>query len=263
MKRIATALVAVPLLLALLLKGPAWLFTLLALICALAAYWEISTLSAKVGFRTLPVGYLLVPLLVLSFYPGFPGLPAMALVSISLVGISAIYSRRPSLETLGAIAMTFLGTIYVGALLGSVVGIRAIDPERGGRLWVIFLLAVVMMGDAGAYYVGSAWGRRPLAPILSPKKTIEGLIGGVVVSVATALALRTLVLHELPLLAALGLGLALALLGVAGDLFESLLKRSAGVKDTSTLIPGHGGVLDRVDSILFAAPVLWLYLTWT
>jgi phosphatidate cytidylyltransferase len=120
----------------------------------------------------------------------------------------------------------------------------------------------MMVGDAGAYYVGRAFGRSPLAPVLSPKKTVEGLGGGIVFSVATAVFLRYATLPQLALATAVGLGLSMALFGVVGDLFESLLKRSAGIKDTSSLLPGHGGVLDRIDSLLFAAPFLFLYLKW-
>ena len=120
----------------------------------------------------------------------------------------------------------------------------------------------MMVGDAGAYYVGRAFGRSPLAPVLSPNKTVEGLGGGIVFSVATAVFLRYAALPRLALATAVGLGLSMALLGVVGDLFESLLKRSAGIKDTSSLLPGHGGVLDRIDSLLFAAPLLFLYVKW-
>jgi len=262
MTRILTALVAVPLLLVVLLLAPAWIFLALVLGCAVAGYWEITTLAARAEWKMLGIGYVLVVLFVAGFYPGFPLPESMALLVAVLVGFAAVFSCEPSRETLGALAMTVFGVLYVGSLSGSVVGIRMVEPDRDGRFWTIFLLAVVMMGDAGAFFVGRALGRRQLAPVLSPKKTVAGLVGGIAFSIATALVLRALYFRSYSLATFAGLGLGLALFGVVGDLFESLLKRSAGMKDTSSLIPGHGGVLDRIDSLLFAAPVLLLFLRW-
>jgi phosphatidate cytidylyltransferase len=262
MSRILTALVAVPFLLAVILIGPAWLFLLLGLACALTAYWEISNLAEKAGWKLLPIGYVGVALVVLAFYPGLPGLESVLPALVLLLGLATVATRKPSLETLGAVTATAFAVLYLGASLGSVIGLRAVAPERDGRLWIIFLLAVVFIGDACAFYSGRAVGRRPLAPVLSPKKTVEGLVGGLFGSISTALALRAWILPEVGLETAFGLGLSLAVLGVGGDLFESLLKRSVGTKDTSALLPGHGGMLDRIDSVLFAAPGLFLYVRW-
>jgi phosphatidate cytidylyltransferase len=136
-----------------------------------------------------------------------------------------------------------------------------------GRSWVLFLLAVIMLGDTGAYYVGKSLGRKRLAPSLSPNKTVEGLVGGVAAAVVGALVAARLFLPDLNLLEAALLGLVLSLLGVGGDLFESALKRSVGVKNSSSLMPGHGGILDRLDSLLFSAPALLAYVrlsaSWT
>ncbi len=262
MSRILTALVAVPLLLLAILKGPAWLFLALALVFALASYWELSRLASKVGWSLFAVGYPLVALSVIAFYPGFPGLQEAALATFLVVGLAAVFTREPGRETLGSVVATVFAVLYAGALLGTVVGLRMTAPDDRGRLWLIFLLAVVMVGDAGAYFVGRACGRHPLAPVLSPKKTVEGLAGGIAFSVATAILLGRMAVPGIALPIAAGLGLSMAILGVVGDLFESLLKRSAQVKDTSSLIPGHGGVLDRIDSLLFAAPFLFLYTKW-
>ena len=261
MSRILTAVVAVPLLLLVILGGPAWLFLALALLFALAGYWELSRLASKVGWSLFAVGYPLVALSVTAFYPGFPGLQETTLATLLVVGLAAVYTREPGRETLGAVAATVFAILYTGALLGTVVGLRMAAGDRG-RLWLIFLLAVVMVGDAGAYFVGRAFGRHPLAPVLSPKKTVEGLAGGVLFSVGTAILLGRMAVPELALTTSAGLGLSMAILGVVGDLFESLLKRSAQIKDTSSLLPGHGGVLDRIDSLLFAAPFLFLYAKW-
>src|SRR5262249_18467098 len=130
----------------------------------------------------------------------------------------------------------------------------------GAGPWrVTLLLAIIMASDTLAYFVGHAWGRRSLAPVVSPSKTVEGAMGGLVGGVLGALAVRSLGLPGLPVLHAAALGVVVAALGIVGDLDESLLKRWAGVKDSGTLFPGHGGMLDRLDSLLFGAPVLYYY----
>jgi phosphatidate cytidylyltransferase len=262
MSRFLTALVAVPLLLLLILRGPAWLFLALATLFALAGFWELSRLADKVGWKLLPVGYALSALSVCAFHPAFPGFQEVGPAILLCVGLAAVFTRKPGRETLAAVMATVFAVFYGGALLGAAVGLRMIEPDEVGRIWLVFLLAVTMVGDAGAYFVGRALGRHSLAPVLSPKKTVEGLVGGVVFSLGTAALVRHLALPQLGMATAVGLGLSMAILGVVGDLFESLLKRSAGIKDTSSLLPGHGGVLDRIDSLLFAAPFLYLYLKW-
>jgi phosphatidate cytidylyltransferase len=263
MSRILTAFVAIPLLLLLILRAPAWAFLTLAVAFALASFWELSRLSSKLEWKLLAVGYPLTGLLVTAFYPGFPGFQETGIAIVLVVGTAAVFGREPGRETLGAVAATAFAILYAGGLLGTVVGLRMTGPEEIGRMWLLFLLAVVMVGDAGAFFVGRTFGKTPLAPVLSPKKTVEGLLGGIAFSVAAAVVLRSFALPQLALATTAGLGLTMALVGVVGDLFESLLKRSVGIKDTSSLIPGHGGVLDRIDSLLFAAPLLFLYLRWT
>jgi phosphatidate cytidylyltransferase len=118
-----------------------------------------------------------------------------------------------------------------------------------------------MCGDSAAYYLGSLFGKRKLYPAVSPNKSIEGALGGLAGSLVGSLLFRQLFFPELGLLLCLGAALIVGAVGQTGDLFESLLKRSCGVKDSGTIIPGHGGVLDRLDSILFAAPVIWFFST--
>lgn len=262
MTRLLTALVAVPLLLALVLAAPAWTFALVAAGTGLLGYRELGGLARHSGHPPLGAGYLATALLVACFQRevgSWIPFESAVLVSILLLGIAALILRPPARETLGAVAASVFATLYVGALLGTVVGVRNLSPDAAGRRWTVFLLAVVMIGDAGAYYVGRWLGRTRLAPRLSPKKTVEGLLGELGVAILAAVALQTWLLHDVSALEAAGLGLAMSLSAVLGDLFVSLLKRSAGVKDASTLIPGHGGILDRIDSLLFAAPVLYLY----
>lgn len=162
-------------------------------------------------------------------------------------------------ETVPAAAGSLLGAVYLGALGGTIAGLRTLQPVEQGAWRLTLLLAIIMASDTVAFFVGSAWGHRRLAPQVSPNKTVEGALGGLLGGVMGALAVRHLGLPGLPLGHAVGLGVLVAGLGILGDLDESLLKRWAGVKDSGTLFPGHGGMLDRLDSLLFGAPVLYYY----
>ena len=263
MRRILTTLVAVPLLLLLILRAPTWAFALAVAACGLLGFWEFSRLSRVMGFPVVePLGYMAVGAFMLAYHrPDL--LTPLTLVVVLAVAGAAIAGRETTREALGGVFSTLFGIAYTGALLGSLIGARLAAPEPAARYWILFLLAVIMVGDAAAYYTGRALGRRRLAPRLSPKKTVEGLAGGLAGSGLAALVVAHLFFPAEPLPRVLALGLALSALGVAGDLFESFLKRTAGVKDTSSLIPGHGGILDRLDSLLFAAPALYLYLRMT
>jgi phosphatidate cytidylyltransferase len=155
----------------------------------------------------------------------------------------------------GALAF---GILYVPLLLGYLDMLRA-GPF--GIQWLFLMMFIVMCGDSAAYYLGSLFGKRKLYPAVSPNKSIEGALGGLAGSLVGSLLFRQLFFPELGLGLCLVTSLTVGAVGQTGDLFESLLKRSCGVKDSGTIIPGHGGVLDRLDSILFAAPVIWFFST--
>jgi phosphatidate cytidylyltransferase len=198
--------------------------------------------------------------LIASFHPSVNGVVEALVLTTFAIGIASIACGAPGPRRLGEVAGTLFGTVYAGLLTGCIVGIRWLPPDRAGRSWIVFLLAVIFLSDTAAYYVGSALGKHALAPAISPKKTVEGLVAGLAAAGLAAALVSHWLRLDLGLRGALGLGVGLAALGVAGDLFESMLKRSAGVKDASALMPGHGGVLDRLDSLLFAGPGLLLYL---
>ena len=263
MSRIFSALFLLPPLVALLLYAPAWAFLLFVEALALLAAGEFFQLFREQNRPFRKIGYVATALLVASFYPGMLGATSVLLLLALALGLAAVSRGASGPAAPADVALTFFGTAYAGLLLGSVVGVRLAPPDPAGRAWVIFLLAIVFIGDTSAYYAGKAWGRRPLAPALSPKKTLAGLYGEVIGAVAGALGFGKFLFPDLPLLHLGLLGLSLSLLGVVGDLFESLLKRSVGVKDAGTLIPGHGGLLDRLDSLTFSAPALLLYLRWS
>jgi len=186
------------------------------------------------------------------------GLPLVLLTAMIVVSSVVVSRGRPSPTALADAAVTLFAPIYLGLPLGALAAIRN-EKTDGSRQALLLLLAVIVVSDSAQYYCGRAFGRRPLAPAISPKKTIEGAIGGAVFGTA-ATAVGGFYVFGSPIWILILLGLAISLLGMIGDLFESLLKRSAGVKDSSQLIPGHGGVLDRIDSWLFAAPVYYVFV---
>ena len=224
------------------------------LVAALAAYEYLRIIDAG---RTAPGGAPLLLLVALTawwlFDPGRDDLLALALLGLGWVAIESVFR---GLRIDHAAARAF-AALYIGVPLGMVAATHAL----GGELATLLLIATVVVSDSAQYYSGRLLGRRALAPAISPKKTLEGALGGLLFATlfmtmagtwAFPLARRT----TLALL-----GGTMAVLGMCGDLFESRLKRTAGVKNSSALIPGHGGVLDRIDGLLFATPVFYLYVS--
>jgi phosphatidate cytidylyltransferase len=185
----------------------------------------------------------------------FP-LEVVLLSALVALGSLAIAEWRGSQDVLASVGASFLPSLYLGLPLGCMVALR----DSGGPGVLFLLMLTVFVSDTAQYYAGRLWGRRLLAPTISPKKTIEGAAGGFVGGVLALTIAGRIWLPAMPAWLSAGLGLAIVAVGIAGDLFESMLKRSAGVKDSSSLIPGHGGVLDRIDALLFAAPVYYLVL---
>jgi phosphatidate cytidylyltransferase len=178
------------------------------------------------------------------------------MAALVAIGLGALGSWRGGANALATVSAALFPSMYVGLPIGALVAVRTFAGPH-----VLFLLMLtVIVSDTAQYYTGRAFGRRPLALAISPKKTIEGAVGGFVFGTALFAGAGAWWVPGMPLPFRAGLGLAIVALGIAGDLFESMLKRSAGVKDSSALIPGHGGVLDRIDALLFAAPVYYIVL---
>lgn len=182
---------------------------------------------------------------------------AVITTMIVTIMIYQVFFKREVKDGLLDSAIILFGVIYIGWLMSHLILLR---NSINGRFLIIFLFLITWGCDAGAYYAGTYLGRTKLSPLISPNKTIEGTIGGLASSIILALAGRAWFLHSISERDALTLGIFLGTLGQLGDLAESLLKRSAGVKDSSNLIPAHGGLLDKVDSLLFTAPALYYYL---
>jgi phosphatidate cytidylyltransferase len=258
-RRVATALVALPALLAVLFLGPPWLAVAVVVLALAVGFHEFSSLLRARGIRPMPrVGFLVAATFFLDVvWPGWLGVPFAPLGALLLLAFTL--RRGADFESVTAAAATLLGAVYLGALGGTIASLRVLPPVEDGAWRVLLLLAILVFSDSLAFFVGHAIGRRRLAPAVSPGKSVEGAVGGLVGGVLGAFAVRQLGLPHLPVLHAAGLGVAVAAMGIVGDLDESLLKRWAGVKDSGTLFPGHGGMLDRLDSLLFGAPVLYYY----
>ena len=260
-RRVATAAVALPLLLAAFFLGPPLLAAGIAAAAVLVGLWEFFGLMKARGLAPFHVPGVVL-LMAIFVEVARPVVPASLWPAVALVTLICLLPRGTDFSsTVPSAALTLLGSAYLGSLGGAVAALRVLPPDRDGAWRLVLLLSIVMVADSAAFFVGSVAGRRKLAPAISPGKTIEGAAGGLAGGIAAAAVVRSLGLPFVPLGHALLLGLAVAALGIAGDLVESLLKRWAGVKDSGVLFPGHGGMLDRLDSILFGAPVLYYYFT--
>jgi phosphatidate cytidylyltransferase len=259
-RRVLTALLTLPPLLLAVFLAPPWVSAGLVAACVLLGLFEFFGLLRARGLRPLQrTGVVLTAALFAEVAaPSWAPWPLAPLVVLLLLLVTL--RRGPDLEqSVPAAALSLLGAAYLGALGGTIAALRLFPPAEAGAWRITLLLAIIMASDALAFFVGHAVGRRRLAPSVSPNKTVEGALGGLVGGVLGAFAVRAAGIPELPAAHAAGLGVVVAALGILGDLDESLLKRWAGVKDSGTLFPGHGGMLDRLDSLLFGAPVLYYY----
>jgi phosphatidate cytidylyltransferase len=254
-----TTLVAAPLAIWIIGWAPSLVFDLAISVIASLALYEFLNLGVRKGYSMPVTLCILVTLFILAAFV-LESVSVEMGVFLALLVIPAWYvlTGGELEQALPSSAIAILATLYVGMLGGSIIRLRNDFGAVGAKL-VFFLLLVVWCGDAGAYYVGRRFGRTPLSPRISPKKTVEGGIGGCVVAILMALLIRSTFFPEFPLFHAIIAGVILSITGVIGDLAESMWKRSAAVKDSGSLIPGHGGFLDRFDSIFFTAPILYSY----
>jgi phosphatidate cytidylyltransferase len=262
MQRLLTAAVATPLALLALFKFPhVWWFVLIAFLIEVAVWEYLAITRPRAPHAPLTALLLFVPLAALAMSAAMIPesgvllaaeshlLIAGAFVSVGL-GSLVLLSRTPLEEAIPALGILAFGIPYFAVPIASLHQLKRLDP------WLVFLLmAIVWLGDTAAYYVGSRIGRHKMAPVISPKKSWEGAAAGFVTSVLAAAVWSFFRLGRLDP-ALLGIAALTAVAAQVGDLVESMIKRGAGVKDSGHVLPGHGGVLDRMDAMLFAAPVL-------
>lgn len=268
-KRLGAGAVFIPIVLLVAHRGGLLFACFVALLAALASS-EFVNLAYAGGFRTSRFVVILgSAVIAISFYFGKLQTSAIVLTIVVLIVLLERLARVDVGKYVLSVSLTVTGIVYTGWLLGSFILLRefpgdALKPELAGAGdigWHLVLLVLILAwcNDSGAYFVGSSIGRRRFMPRVSPSKTVEGTLGGIACCVAAALISRATFASFFGIGEAVGAGVLVGAACVTGDLAESMLKRSTGIKDSSNLIPGHGGLLDRFDSLLFAGPVFYLF----
>jgi len=257
-RRVYTVLLVAPLLYAAICYLPPIAFTCIAAVAGALSLSELYRLCLP-SAHSLTLGVGIVGCIALIVGPHYPNMvePSLLVALVAILSIPLLM-KMPLHDSLREGAITMTGLLYIGLTLSYLVMIRLL-PQ--GEWFLLFLLLVTWAADTGAYYVGTLCGQHVLAPRISPKKTIEGLVGGFLGAMVFAYIARWWFLSELSGLDCLVLAVLLTLAGLWGDLAESAIKRSVGAKDSGGILPGHGGMLDRLDSLLFTAPAFYYYVT--
>jgi len=261
MLRLISAAVLAPLAWVTIKLAPEWLFCVLVAGVVLLGCWESFRMLVVAGVRPFAwIGALASLAILWAFAGASPRFePVLPIVGLTIAAtVTGMWRRTDPLEMLRAAVYTLFPVVFVGLNLSYLVLLRRI-PAPDGQDLLLLLLICVILADTTAFYVGSWIGRRKLAPRISPNKSWEGAFGGLAGSLLGAFLGHLWFFQDLPLHHALILGLLLGCAAILGDLVESMVKRAARMKDSSSLIPGHGGVLDRIDSLLLASPVLYYY----
>lgn len=247
------------------LAAPNWFFCLVLTTMIAMALYEFYTLVERKGIPLFKISGIsigiVVPVSIFFAFEPTKGWELFFIIAVVLTILILQFTRRESSQSIVGVSTTIFGILYISWTFSFVMKLRLITDGYlpSGSYLVAFLLLVTKAGDIGAYIIGTSFGKHSLIPRISPKKSVEGAIGGLIFSVTSAY-LSKYYLPTIPVPHLIFLGCLLGVLAQVGDLSESLIKRDCQVKDTSNLIPGLGGVLDLIDSILFAAPALYFYV---
>jgi phosphatidate cytidylyltransferase len=240
----------------------ATVFFLVAEAFLLISFGEYAALARASGTpvpevpAALAAGFTAMAFSRIAFNVPWVSIDIVLMASLVVLGIFTLAQWKSGPHALALASAAVFPCFYLGLPIGAMIVIREVEGPKA----LFLLMFAVAVSDTAQYYTGRAFGRRPLAPAISPKKTIEGAIGGFIIGPMFLAVAGAWWLPEASVAMRLVMGVAVVAVGIAGDLFESMLKRSAGVKDSSHLIPGHGGILDRLDALLFAAPVYYILL---
>lgn len=261
--RILVSIIAIPIILAASYFG-SYYFLLFIIIISMISYHEFASLvRSKNVYANLTVGLLSVFIVVFNSYLKlFDEIYSLLLILAILSLVELFRNKESALMNLG---ITILGILYIGLFSSCLISLREFykAPEENysqGGLLIISVFAAIWICDSAAYYIGTAIGKHKLFPRVSPMKSWEGAIGGFVFAITAMIASKLILLDFLSWQTGIGIGLIIGVLGQIGDLIESLFKRDAGVKDSSGLIPGHGGIFDRFDSLIYSAPFILILL---
>ncbi len=262
--RVATAIVGIPLILLLLFKGPGWGFYMLVLPASIIGAYELFNMTHPDDKPSQLMGVGMTVLASLGTFYGVkdPRILVTTLLVVPMFGTLSTLIRLGEVKTaaLRATAMG-MGPLFVGSSL-ALMGVLKRDFGSRGPSYVLLAFFFAWMSDTGGYFAGRFLGKHKLYEAVSPKKTIEGSIGGLLGGLVGMFITRALLFPELPLVHGIPLALVATAVGQAGDLGESVLKRSTGVKDSGAIVPGHGGILDRVDALMMTAVLVYLYAIW-
>lgn len=263
LKRVLVSIAAIPLILVASYLGGYFFLALVAVISLLSFYEFCNLVKNKGANVNIFLGGLIVFIfLVNQFTHLFDSLMLILFSSIWLLTLELFNNKGSAIYNLGS---TFLGIFYIGLFSASLIALREFYPAIGdnynkGAYLVISILASIWIGDSAAYYGGTAFGKHKLFPRISPKKSWEGAIFCFIFSLGALILAKVFFLNFLSWMNIIVIGNIIGIIGQIGDLVESMLKRDSDIKDSSKLIPGHGGFLDRFDSLLFSAPAIWIYL---
>jgi phosphatidate cytidylyltransferase len=253
-----TALVAVPALFSLIYFGSKEIFDVLIVFVIMIGMHEYLTMTFGKGHSLEKAeGFVFAMLIAVSFYAG-DAVSSMAIVSFAFLISFFVYTVRIKDQVFDIIPVMKLvfGILYIPLMMSHYILIRN-SPQ--GVLWIFFILVLAFSGDVAAFYVGRTWGRRKLLPAVSPGKTVEGIVGLVFGSLIGCVVFQHFLFPQLPVCHAAVMGIFGSILGQLGDLCESAIKRASGVKDSGSILPGHGGIMDRLDCLLFIGPFVYYY----
>lgn len=262
LKRWITALVVIPFLVLLIsIGGTLWLAVVINVICMMAL-WEYFRIVLNKDQKITAISFQILTLFTGSavlwsaYFHSFNIVLHIIVLNVVISTLISLPKFKSDSSVWEIVFKQVVGIIYIPLFLSYIILIRNGD---NGVLWIFLLLIVVFMGDTAAYYLGSYFGQHKLCPAVSPNKTIEGALGGLAAGLGSGALIKTFYLPLLPWGLSLLFFLSIGIAGQVGDLFESQIKRVAHIKDSGSILPGHGGVLDRIDALLFAAPVAYIF----
>ncbi len=261
-RRVVTAVIGIALILALILYGKNWGTPLLALVCCFGALWEYFVMLFAFPEQMLQkgvgiiLGFSLASLIIFRASFLYEGVSLFFILLFIFYLTLAHFSQNRLSQLFSELAFTLSGVFYISFLFSFWPKVRELES---GHMWIFLVFLIPWLSDTAAYFVGKSLGRQKLSPLVSPHKTVEGAIGGIVGATLCVFLYKFLVFSELSLISCLFLGVGGAIMSQLGDLYESLIKRALHVKDSGVVIPGHGGILDRFDSVLFCGPFIYFY----
>ena len=259
-KRWQTALIALPaLFLIVYWSFSFFVLVLMASVLCLYEFYGIVLKDTPISHEICILGFILTPLWLLTLYIGYlKYLWMIPVINLMIAAAITVIRFQSSPDIVEKTIRQITGFIYIPGLLCFLVLIRQFE---NGHLWIYLTFMMVFACDTGGYFVGKKFGKHPLCKAVSPKKTIEGFVGGCLLCIITCLVLASLFRLNISIQHMIGLSLIVGIFAPLGDLFESVLKRVSDIKDSGSILPGHGGILDRIDALMFAAPLIYGYKT--